>query len=208
MRPNKMQYVILAVLVLGLGGLTVVYASLTQKLNISSTAEVVGGTWDVHFANGQAPEEIGTAKLTKAPKLENSQITELAVSFTKPGDKVNYVFDIVNAGSIDAKIDEYTINSVANGIVCTDANGSTDSADAQLVCNNLEFTLTYAEPTTVDQTENIIAAGAPVAQGQIVKANKDVTVVLTIGFKPTATAVPANDVSITGLDIDIDYLQN
>lgn len=208
MKPNKMQYVLLAVLILGLGGLTVVYASLTQKLEISSTASVVGNTWDIHFANGTTPVKVGAAEITTAPKLDNTKITELAVSLSKPGDTVTYTFDIVNAGTIDAIIDEYVINTITNGIVCTDHAGVTDSADAQLVCNNLVFTLTYAENTSTAQTLNEIAIGTPVAKDQVLKAGQDVSVMLTIGFNQAATAVPANDVSITGLDVDIDYLQN
>lgn len=212
MKPNKMQYVLLAVLVLGLGGLTIVYASLTQKLEIRSTAAVEGNTWNVQFdelVDGavETAKTTGAAVVESQPTLGTASITDLDVTLSKPGDTVTYTFKIANKGTIDAEIADYKINSIADGITVTGSGDSAD-ADAQLVRDNLIFTLTYADATTAEETGSVIAMGTPVAAGQELKAGQEVTVKLTVGFNQAATAVPANDVTIAGLDVDIDYLQD
>ena len=49
---NKVKNIILAVLVVGLVGMTIAYAALTQTLNISDNEVTVASNWSVKFANG------------------------------------------------------------------------------------------------------------------------------------------------------------
>ena len=46
---NKIQNIVLGVLAVGLIGITIAYASLSQNLTINGTAKVAAATWDVHF---------------------------------------------------------------------------------------------------------------------------------------------------------------
>lgn len=206
MGSEKVRNVLLGVLVVGLIGLTVAYASLSQRLDIKSTATVKSSTWKVKFANLSAESTVGTANVTTQPTLTDTLVSGLNVELTKPGDAVSYTFDIVNEGTIDAKISTYKINSKDDGIVCTDATASTSSESATTVCNGLTYTLVYANDTTADATGSVITAGTPVAQDQELKAGQSATVKLTVSFD--SETVPTSDVTVTGLDAYMIYEQN
>ena len=115
MKENT-KNVLLGVLIVGLVAMTVAYAALSTTLRISGTASVPNTTWDVHLAN--FAKESNTASLVSGqtntatgntPSITNgTAITGLEVTLNQPGDKVVYTFDIVNAGSIDAKLASYS----------------------------------------------------------------------------------------------------
>lgn len=204
---GKIRNVLIGILVLALLGLTVAYSALSQRLDIKSTAEVKASSWNIHFANLSSPTLVGAATVTTAPTLTNTLIDGLDVNFIKPGDSVSYTFDIVNSGSIDAIIDEYKINTVSDGIVCTDSDSSTTSDDATLVCSNLSYTLVYADDTTAEQTGSVITKGTAIAKSQQLKAGQSVSATLTITFSKDVTSLPTKDVKITGLDAYMIYAQ-
>ena len=206
MGSEKVRNVLIGVLIAGLIGLTVAYASLSQRLDIKSTATVKASTWAIKFANLSAANTVGTARVTTQPTLTDTLVSGLDVELTKPGDTVSYTFDIVNEGTIDAKISTYKINANGDGIVCTDADASTVSDSATTVCNGLTYTLTYTSDTTADQTGSVITAGTPVAQDQELKAGQTVKVTLTVSFD--SEKVPSSDVKVTGLDAYMIYEQN
>lgn len=191
---NTVKNVILGILVVGLIGMTVAYAALTQQLDIDSTAQVNASTWDVHFANLSSATLVGNPTIATEPTLSAHSITGLDVAFTKPGESVTYTFDVVNAGSIPAKLNSVKINAKDSGIVCTDEAGSTESADAVLVCNNLTFTVSHA-----DDTEFIVGE-------QLAADNGTQEVKLVVSFD--GTAVPTTKVTVDGLDAIFEYIQD
>ncbi|MBP3635260.1 MAG: hypothetical protein J6J17_02210 [Bacilli bacterium] len=204
---NKIRNVVLIILAIALIGMTIVYAALSQTLNITSTAKVKASTWDIHFANLSEATKVGGANVTTPPTLASTTISGLDVSLVKPGDSVSYTFDVVNNGSIDANLGTYTINTKGNGITCTDSSGSTTSSNATNVCNNLIFTLTYNTATTAAQTGTAISAGTAVAKNQKLKAGQTVKLKLTVTFNSAATSVPTSDVTISGLNSTLVYDQ-
>lgn len=205
MKNEKIKNVILGVLLVGLIGMTTAYALLSQRLDINSTAKVKSGSWDIHFANLVKGDVTGNAVVKTEPTLSNTSIQGLDVELTKPGDSVVYTFEIYNSGTIDAKISSFKINSVSDGIVCTDAAGQTSSEDATNTCSNLNYALTYAEDTTEDATENIISAGSSISEDQMLLAGQKVKMKLEISY--TGSFVPGDDITVTGLDSYIIYEQ-
>ena len=194
MGNNTVKNIILGILAVALVGMTVAYAALTQKLTIDSQASVAGSTWDVHFANLGAAEKTGNPVITTPAKLTNTTISDLDVAFTLPGESVSYTFDIVNGGSIDAKLDKITINSKENGITCTDESGSSESADAQAVCNNIIFNVTKA-------------TGEEFSAEDVLENQQTINAKLTVTFNSEATSVPSQKVTVDGLDAVFEYIQ-
>lgn len=194
---NKVKNVLLIVLIIGLVGMTSAYALLSQNLEISSTAEVVGSNWDIHFESLTQDDQSTGTVATPAELDSSTVISGLKASFKLPGEYVAYTFDISNAGDIEAIIESVSEPT----ITCTP-----EGADATLVCENVTYSLTYTSDTTEDQTGTVIPAGTEVAKGQILKAGQKVNVTLLIKFD--GTQVPASDVAITGLDTTILYQQN
>ena len=205
MDKSKIKNILLIVLVVGLIGMTVSYAAMSQRLNIKSTAKVKASTWDVHFENLSQGIIVGTGNIIKNPVLSNTSIKNLDVELQKPGDSVSYTFDIKNAGTIAAKIGEYKVNTSADGIICTDQSGNTDSADSTLVCNNLKYTFTYAETTKVEQTNSVISSGTTIKENQELNPGEKVKVKLTIEYNSDKAL--SSDVAITGLDAYMIYIQ-
>ena len=194
MGNNTVKNIILAVLAVGLIGMTIAYAALTQQLNINSQASVKGSTWDVHFENLGAVQKTGDPVITTAASLTNTSISNLDVAFTLPGESVSYTFDIKNGGDIDARLDNIKINTKSDGITCTDADESADT-DATSVCDNIIFTVTKAD-------------GQAFNKNDILNHGDTVNAKLTVTFNAEATTVPKTKVTVDGLDAVFEYVQN
>ena len=132
---------------------TIAFASFTQQLDIQGKATVNKSSWSIKFANLQSVVKTGTATEVTAPTINtnDTKISEYDVTLTTPGDSVSYTFDVVNEGTFNAKISSITIPTP----LCT-GNGTTATTDENNVCDNLTYTLTYANgtPVAVDDTLN------------------------------------------------------
>ena len=89
--------------------ITVGYAALQTTLQINGDASIGGATWDIHFENIEATNE-STVTPTVAPTASGTDTTtlEYEVSLPKPGDVYQFTADIVNDGSLDAKLRSVT----------------------------------------------------------------------------------------------------
>ena len=125
---DKSKNILLGVLIVGLVSMTVAYAALSTTLSIRGTATVDATNWDIHFANvTNATTSENTLGGTNAGKITSmgtlddvalatsgtnastgTLISGLTVSLHKPGDWVKVNFDIVNTGTIDAKLGSFS----------------------------------------------------------------------------------------------------
>ena len=107
---NKTKNVLLAVLIVGLVSMTVAYAALSTTLTISSTAKVAATKWDIRITDWQqqtvANLNGGTSEATvkESPSVTTTAVTGIEVTFKKPGDAVQFTFNIQNHGDINAKL--------------------------------------------------------------------------------------------------------
>ncbi len=111
-KSRKMKIISLIVLVVMVLGLTVAFAALSQTLTINGSATVNTASWDIHFENLTLSEKTGTAEVSGTPSLTGTVISGIDVSLNKPGDKIVYEFDLVNNGSIEAKLTDINMNSL------------------------------------------------------------------------------------------------
>ena len=191
---NKVKNVLLLVLVIGLVGMTSAYALLSTQFNINSTAKVTGATWDVHFDNLQDPTVTGTfntARATDAAEAPASisgltTINNLHATFNEPGGSVSYEFDVVNGGTLNAELVSFTKPEPT----CT-INGTTDAS----FCSN------YITYTLVQKN------GSAIANGHTLAANSTQTWVLTISSSLDQAHWPANDVTVSGMNISFSFQQ-
>ena len=194
---EKTKNFLLTVLIVGLVSMTIAYASLTQILNINAGAKVIGkdASWDIHFDDLVGPNTTGYAEVEPGDEPDITGVTSLEnlmVTLKAPGDSVSYELDIDNDGAIGAKI-------ANNGVFISDPvnanyNGAS-AADEALVKANLYFTIKYKGTDTTPAAGDVIAAGAKR------------TIVITIGYSDTATDMPTNTVTVTGLNAHIDFEQ-
>lgn len=165
--------------------LSIAYATISATLTITNSLTVKATNWDIHFENLQQEEITGSndAKiLTPATIQEDTtQISGLQVELKKPGDYVSYTFDIKNAGEIDALLTSLNIGTP----VCTPNH---------IVCNDIEYTLKYADGSNIEATDAL-------------NAGEKVKVKLTIGIKLSSTQTVDEEVKVNGLDAVFLYTQ-
>ena len=107
-KERSVKILIISILFMLIAGLTVAFAALSTTLNIKGTAYLDAAKWGIKFENLSSPTKIGSATTTGTAKIEESkaaEITGINVSLSTPGDKVTYTVDLVNKGTINAKID-------------------------------------------------------------------------------------------------------
>ena len=107
-KERRTKALVVVVLLIVVAGLTVAFAALSTTLNINGTAYLDAAKWGIRFENLSSPTKIGSATTTGTAKIEETkaaEITGMNVSLSTPGDKVTYTVDLVNKGTINAKID-------------------------------------------------------------------------------------------------------
>lgn len=148
-------------------GISIAFATLSQVLQVSGTAKVKGGTWAVSFTNLQAPSVIGEANIdTLATLTNNSTTMNFAVSLKQPGDKVTYLFDVTNSGTINTKVSAINLAGV------------TEAAAADVT-----YTLTYAD-------------GTPISINDTLDAGVTKNLKLVVTFNSSATSIPSTDITL------------
>lgn len=231
-RNNREKKMIIAIALLAIaliGSIGVAVAAFSTDLQINGTATVKSTVWDVHFQNLATMQKGGSDKIKEvtAPTIKDNAngtkstvIGDYKVELKEPGDWVEYDFEVINAGDLDAEITQIVMSSdIATSpkqITCTtvyadnDPDKGTESATEKKaredkVCNNIEYTLQYA------------ATGADVAVGDKLPkstgpndTNNIKKLKLKLSLKSTmdASDLPDKDVEITGLGITITYGQD
>ena len=191
---NKIQNIVLGVLTVGLIGITVAYASLSQNLTINGTAKVAAATWDVHFEGMSAGTATGYAAIPTTGKLAASgtSVSGNIGTLKAPGDTITYTFNVKNAGSINAKISSIT----APNLTCAPATSGGSQTVANNVCANLTYTIEYTS-----ESPKTIAVGNTLTAG----ASKNIT--LKIVNSSAATTLASEDIAVTASPMIINYVQ-
>ncbi len=108
-KERRTKALVVVVLLIVIAGLTVAFAALSTTLNINGTAYLDAAKWGIKFENLSEPVKVGTVTTTGTAKIEetkSAEINGINVSLSTPGDKVVYTVDLVNEGTINAKIDK------------------------------------------------------------------------------------------------------
>ncbi|MGN1269096.1 MAG: hypothetical protein ACI4U0_06375, partial [Candidatus Aphodocola sp.] len=108
-KERRIKALAIVVLVIAVLGLTIAFAALSQTLTINGSAKLDASKWGIKFENLSSPTTTGDASIVGEAKINESTYVEIAnmnVRLKTPGDKVVYTVDLVNEGSINAKIDE------------------------------------------------------------------------------------------------------
>ena len=130
-------YIILALFI------SIGFAYLSTNLSINGTSTFNKATWNVYFDNIEV--DSGSVELQSgdiAPTISNDKLTvSYQVTCNKPGEYYKFNIDVVNDGSLNAKIDSISIPQIPEGYE-----------------NNIEFSLKYLDGTTVEEG-NVLLAG-------------------------------------------------
>ena len=142
-KKQKSKRLIMALALILLVTISIGYAALSTELRINGTANIAATSWNVHFENVNVTSTNvtgNTAAVTEAPTVaeNNTTTTQLTynVTLNKPGDFYEFTVDVVNGGTVNAKIAD-------NGITKTAKIGGSDLSEAQAKLVN--YTVTYAD---------------------------------------------------------------
>ncbi len=190
----KIKIVMIVAIMITVVGISISYASLSAVIEVTSAGSVRKANWDVHINELSSPEITGDLEIITPPEAINGTTTfrNLNVRFNENNSSVVYYFEIVNAGDLDAVINDISLPTP----VCTavEVYPLETARDIANVCGNLTYELEYS------------ATGNALAVGDIIESGHIVIVKLTFAYG--GTELPINEINITGLDYIITYGQN
>ena len=177
--PQNLVLVLLAVAVLAM---SVGFATYSQNLQINGTATFKKASWDVHFDGSSFAEDANNSvasspATTHTFSQTNDKPTQLAYTVTleKPGDVYQFTVDVINEGTIDAKLTEIDLSNdqssaayishsvIYDGVTYTNATNSginkvLASTDSETVTVRVEYVLPANAsdlPTAADVTAHL-----------------------------------------------------
>lgn len=165
---SKEKNIIIGVLCFAIIGMSIGFAALSSALNINGTAKVQANDWDVHFVNVANENTVGAPNVLNKPTIDGLSTTvNYEVTLTQPGDKYSFTVDVVNDGSIDAKLSSFVIGGVSTEqdvYVNYTVTGMTESqvlaaGDTETITVTIEYdpNVTAAQLPTENQTLNLSA---------------------------------------------------
>ena len=130
--------------------LTVAYAVLSMTLTIKGSAKINSATWNINITAGDDFVTYGSAKFGY-PTIKSTTISDMKVDLYQPGDGIKFPFTVRNDGTLDAKLQGITKDKIS----CT----STNSLNAQKVCENLTFTIKYEDGRDILEGDVLVSGG-------------------------------------------------
>lgn len=179
-KSKKIKYALISTFALLFFTATIAYAVMSQTLIISGNVSKIGGTWNIYFDNEEVYSLTGSA-VSDVLEVSNEDQTVLNISasLTNPGDSITYIFDVVNGGTINAKLNSWGFEN-------------TSEFNAFINQYNISYVLTYSN-------------GTPLAQDDYLAAKDSATMKFTLTYNGTE-AITDNDVSVP-IKIKLIYAQ-
>lgn len=109
-KKRKRKVIMICLFLIMLLSISISYSLLLSKLDIGGKGKVSKNSWDIYFENVNVKE--GSVNGT----IDNISETGLSfdVMLNEPGDYLEFSVDVVNAGSLDAMIDSFTLSNINN----------------------------------------------------------------------------------------------
>ena len=187
-RNERTRNIILIVLAVCLIGITVAYATLSQNLNISGVAKVGKTSWNIHFTKVLTPKVEGQATGGKATLNDNSTILTISEgTLSAPGDKITYIFDVINEGDLPAEV-ETTLTTMKS---CASEDGS----DVSIFCNKIGLDLVYADTKEKVQKSDRLLSGE----------TKTLNLIITYDKDKLLTSLPTSPITLSNITSTINY---
>ncbi len=218
-KTRKVKIISLCALLVAVLGLTVAFAALSQTLTINGSATVNTTSWDVHFENLEKNTN-GEGSFNGEPTISETSITNINAVITKPDDIAEFAVDIVNKGSINAKVSSVKISKLctlkSSAESCDwDNDGVVTQTDIDKVSDNISFVMAYVGD---DDNGKIVKVGdvlksqqtkkisVMIAYGKIIEENGSY---LKDGYTNVeeATELPKRNLIFNDLSITITYEQ-
>ena len=112
-KQKEIKILAIASIIISVLCITIASLSISKVMVINKKNVIADARWDVHFDNLKY-KTYSDAKIIKYPTLQNKKtyIGDFEVLLTKPGDKVTFFYDVVNAGTLRSKYDLTYVNDI------------------------------------------------------------------------------------------------
>ena len=107
LKDRKFLITTLSLAIICIFTLTIAYSALSAVLTIQGNARVSAADWDIYLNN---PRVTNGSATTNIPVIKTSNTLEFETTLNMPGDFYEFVVDVVNAGDIDAMIENVVKN--------------------------------------------------------------------------------------------------
>ena len=205
MKQEKFNSLMVAIVAISavFGFVSIVWASFSQTLTISSGATITASNWDIHFENVSGPIATGTASIGTVPTVEGNgtQLTGFSPTLKTPGDSVTFTVDVKNAGTYKAAISSVNLPEITSFVSL--AENAADKAaevakiDGTRYANSLNPVGTPTPWVTVSLTYN---NGNEIAPGDTLNAGDSVKLKMTVTL---SSAMPAEDLPADSITVNI-----
>ena len=102
LKDRKFLITTLSLAIICIFTLTIAYSALSSVLTIQGNARVSATDWDIYLNN---PRVTTGSATTNLPVIKTSSTLEFETTLNMPGDFYEFLVDVVNAGDIDAMIE-------------------------------------------------------------------------------------------------------
>ena len=99
-----------SVLILVLVSLSIGYAIISSNLELNGNAKIANMAWQVYFDNVKVTD--GSTGLSVPTLSADKTSVSFTTSFTKPTDYYDFTLDLINAGTIAAKVDSVVLSGL------------------------------------------------------------------------------------------------
>lgn len=197
METKKQRTLAIFALAIALVATTVAYAALSTTLKISGTVTKKGGSFSVVMQNVKEGTKTGSGKITSV-KLNGTDTVNFGISLEKPGDSASFSFDVYNAGSIDAIVNDYNDTYFTSSFSSPASTTRWYQCEAEDKCfpDNVDCTLSMGG--TIISNNNQPTIDLPS------KATKTLT--MTCTYDSSATTVSSEDIT-ANISFTMDFHQ-
>ena len=165
---------------------TVTYTFNSQIIDIVGFTGVYRETsWKVDFDNISLDRE-GSIYVEEI-SASNTSIKDFDITFIRPGDAFTIRLDVVNNGTLDAKLETFKISN----IVCTYNNGSS----ANDYCDKyISYSIKYKD-------------GSSIKKDDVLEAGETKTVVFKMSYADNAPVLYDEVISVDDMNMSFVYVQ-
>ena len=200
MKDNTKNILVIALLV-GIVAMTVVYAALSQTLNISGSAQVQGrdSTWNIHFAhlstltNEVTTHGYATCAATSVTLDSTTSVLLPQVTLKAPGDKVVFKIKVINEGDVTGILS--SSGTVSKGTITYNAGETLTSSEKQAFENAIKVSMKYSD--------GVISAGDTLSKNQ----SKEIEITVEFENTQATQKLPSAGANINGITASLVYTQ-
>ena len=199
---SRTKNILIGVLLVGIISMTIVYAALSQQLNISGSAKVQSKSqsWNIHFTHITSGSEVSvpsgdyTVVASNSISLDGTSTTATLpqVTFKAPGDSVTFLIDVINEGDITGYI-----NTISNIVVPDPTGTGLTSQEIAAYKAGILTTFTYADNTAISVND-------PIAKTE----RQHLKITLTLSEALEYSGLPSVEITFTGITASLVYGQD